>query len=459
MDFTSTKVASSRGLEQAAGWSRRSGDPVLNSGRSWYVLILLMSAYALSFIDRQLLNLLVEPVKRSLLLTDTQISFLQGAAFVSAYCLAAPIFGRLVDVANRRNVLIVGIMGWSVCTMFCSLADTFWQLALARFGVGFFEASVFPVAWSMIPQLFSAERTTRAYGTFMLGSQLGSSFSLLAGGFIFAIAGGAIVLLPAGSSFEIWQASFIVVGLPGLILAMVLFTFRDPHRRSGRQGVADEKFSLQRSLQVVVARKRFYGCILVSNGLMGTVNLCLPAWFPAFLGRVYHAPLDRIGLLFGGTLLVSSTLGLISGPVFARWLERRGYDDALLRVSAMAGVGMLLFSLMLPLSSTIFGALLTVSIVIFFSTVCIPLVGSACQLATPRQMRGLVSSMYALSVQIVSYGLGPTLVALCTDKLFKDQLMVGYSLQIVCSTASAIMIGSLLLACSHYKQIIAEPVE
>jgi len=129
---------------------------------SWYVLGLLTLSYSLAYIDRQLLNLLVDPIKRALLISDTQLSFIQGAAFICAYLLAAPLFGRLVDLRNRRNILLFGVCAWSIFTILCGRADSYAGLFLARFGVGASEACVLPVGWSLISDYFSARRAPRA---------------------------------------------------------------------------------------------------------------------------------------------------------------------------------------------------------------------------------------------------------------------------------------------------------
>lgn len=429
-----------------------------DSMRSWRILILLMLCFALAFVDRQILNLLVDPIKHTMGLSDTQISLLQGIAFVSAYCIAAPVFGRLVDTTNRRNVLIVGVVGWSVATTLCAFANTFWQLAIARFGVGLFEASVFPVAWSMIPDLFSPQRSTRAYSIFMLGSQLGSAVALLAGGLIVATAHNLAELAPALSTLESWQSAFLLVGVPGLLAAIALVFLNEPPRMTGRQTEV-ENFSVGQSLEVLAANHRFYVCIFLAVGTMALVNLSLPAWFPAFLSRVYHVPLQEVGFLFGSALLAGGISGLLVGPALGGWLEHRAPGRASLLVSIAAGAGMLVFSLALPLAPNPVAAILLAAGIIFFNNVSVPLIGAVCQRATPAQMRGMVSSIYTLTVQSIGYAGGPTMVALATDRLFRNHEMVGHSLQLVCSIASALMMLMLWLCIKPYTQLVADDEE
>ncbi|MGK8800376.1 MFS transporter [Burkholderia cenocepacia] len=157
---------------------RTSSRVVHDSMRSWYILAMLTLAYSLAYIDRQLLNLLVDPIRHSLAISDTQLSLVQGIAFISAYLIASPLFGRLVDVTNRRNILLVGICLWCVFTALCGNATTFQGLFLARFGVGASEACVFPIALSMIADCFSAQKMPRAMSVFILGPMLGGGLSL-----------------------------------------------------------------------------------------------------------------------------------------------------------------------------------------------------------------------------------------------------------------------------------------
>ena len=153
-----------------------------DSHYAWYVVFLLTFAYTVAFIDRQVLNLLVDPIKLDLLLSDVDISFLQGFAFMSAYVICGPLFGRWADSGHRRNILIFGVTMWSVCTVLCGMANSFWELFLARAGVGAAEASLAPVAWSLIADYFTKPRLPRAMSIFLLGPSLVGGLPVAAGG-------------------------------------------------------------------------------------------------------------------------------------------------------------------------------------------------------------------------------------------------------------------------------------
>ncbi|WP_169206939.1 MFS transporter, partial [Aromatoleum petrolei] len=158
----------------------RSGAIRQDGSYAWYVVFLLTFAYTVAFIDRQVLNLLVDPIKKDILLSDVQISLLQGFAFMAAYVVFGPIFGRWVDTGHRRNVLVLGVTLWSAFTVFCGLSEEYWQLFVARAGVGAAEACLAPAGWSLIADYFSRQRLPRAMSIFMLGPSLGAGLALIA---------------------------------------------------------------------------------------------------------------------------------------------------------------------------------------------------------------------------------------------------------------------------------------
>ena len=193
---------------------------------AWYATIVLTATYTFSFIDRQIVNLLVEPIKADLLLSDTQISFLQGLAFVVPYLILSIPVGRLVDTVSRVKVLIGGIILWSVACVFCGLSKTMTQLAIGRMGVGAGEASVTPAAWSLLADYFPEEKRGLPVSIFLMGPYLGAGLSLIIGAEVISWADQ--VTLPILGDIASWQFTFIAVGLPGVLLAMILATLAEP---------------------------------------------------------------------------------------------------------------------------------------------------------------------------------------------------------------------------------------
>jgi len=186
---------------------------------AWWGLLLLTATYTFSFIDRQIINLLVDPIRTDLSLSDSQVSFLQGLAFVVPYVLLSIPIGRIVDRANRIRVLVIGILAWTVSCVSCGLARNFWQLGLARVGVGAGEASVTPASWSLLADYFPEERRALPVSLFLMGPYLGGGLSLILGAEVIAWTSGfGAVSLPLVGSLAPWQLTFMLVAAPGLCM-------------------------------------------------------------------------------------------------------------------------------------------------------------------------------------------------------------------------------------------------
>lgn len=436
-------------------------ESVVDTALAWRVLGLITFSYALAYIDRQMLNLLVDPIKHSLTISDTQFSLIQGPAFVFAYLLATPVWGRLVDLSNRRNILVFCVSAWSVCTVLCGIAHTFPELMLARFGVGVSEASVLPITWSWLGDYFSAPRVPRAMSIFVCSSQLGGGFALVASGSVIALSDNLRSLIPAFASFETWQMAFVVIGAPGLLLAVVLLlAAREPPRR--RMHTADasgRRPALREVAAFLWSRRAFYARMYVAIGMVLVVQLGTPAWFPSFLIRARGMPAAETGFRFGLLTVIFGSTGLLLGPTIAQWLIRKGRITTPLQVAAFATVGMFLCCLAIPYVPGHAGALAIGAAAIFFGCLPVAVLDAATQLATPNRMRGVVASLYTLSAQIISYGMGLTAIALVTDRVFGNPKMVGYSLQIVTCVASAIAGLLIFSVLRHHRRILGEMVE
>src|SRR5216683_2185076 len=199
---------------------------------AWYVVFILMVCYTLSFVDRQILSLLVGPMKRDLAISDTRIGLLQGLAFALFYGLMGLPLGRLADTRNRRNVIIVGVVLWSFLTGACSTARSFWSLFVARIGVGVGEATLSPSAFSLITDYFPKEKLGAALSVYSMGIFIGSGLALIAGGSVVdAVTRMPAVTVPLLGTVAPWRFTFLIVGAPGLVIALLLYTVREPSRR------------------------------------------------------------------------------------------------------------------------------------------------------------------------------------------------------------------------------------
>jgi MFS family permease len=397
----------------------------------WVVTLLLLVAFTFSFVDRQVLNLLVEPIRLDLQVSDTQISFLQGLAFAVTYILMSVPLGRMVDKYNRVGIMIGGVLIWSATTVACGLSRTYSQLLFARFGVGAGEAALTPAAWSVLADYFRPTKLALPISVYLMGPYLGAGLAMIAGAEVLDWSRDVQeVSLPIVGVVAPWQATFIAVGLPGVLIAGLLATIREP-KRKGRQGALREVPGWRAVLNYMWQRKKVYAALHLGVPFIVVMLYGLQAWTPTILLRVYGWDLADAGRIYGTLALVTGSAGVLSGPVLSRYLLGRGVLDAPLRV-AVLGAGMATLSLAtLPFQSSGAMALVSIGCASFFVTLPLALITTVMQEVTPNNMRGVVNGMYVVTNNVLGLALGPTLVAASTDYVFQDTMAVAKSLALV----------------------------
>jgi MFS transporter, Spinster family, sphingosine-1-phosphate transporter len=425
-------------------------------GAAWYLIFVLTLAYTASFIDRQVLNLLVGPIKAEFQLSDTRLSLLQGLAFTISYIVMSPIFGRLADIGNRRNILTFGILLWSAGTSFCGLARSFWGLFLARLGVGGAEACLTPAAWSIITDSFPPRRIPRAFSVYMMGPYLGGGLALIFGGVLLeSVSGWDRSGWPLLGSLAPWQLVFVLVGTPGLIVALMMRFVREPARHELAPEAKPEKADMAEVWRGFAERRGFYLTFYVGMALMVITLYGYPAWMPAMLMRQFGASPARVGIDYGVLVLIAGSLGVLSGPVIANWLARRGRKDQLLLVPLICTLLLVPVSGLLLVVKSYHAALAVGTLAAYLYSLPQALASSALQLATPNRMRGLASAIYVFAVSVAGLGIAPTVIALMTDHVFADEKLVGASLSIVCMVSAGLG-GLLLIRClGTYRRMVA----
>lgn len=419
----------------------------------WYATVLLTLAYTFSFVDRQVLNLLVDPIKADLSLSDTQISLLQGLAFVVPYVLFSVPIGRWVDTYHRVRILIGGVLFWSAACVACGLARTPFGLTLARMGVGVGEAAVTPVAWSVLADYFPPHARALPVSVFLMGPYLGAGLALLAGAEVIDWARTAEeVSLPLIGALEPWQFTFVVVGLPGFALALLLTTLAEPPRQERLQGDGQAALSWGATLAFLWQRRRLYGAFLLGVPFLVVILYAVQAWVPTWLVRVHGLDLPVAGRTYGTIALVAGSLGVLSGPPVAAWLARRGYRDEPLRIASFALA--LLVPCIAGMAWTVETrtALVWLTAASFLITLPLATFTAALQLVTPNEMRGLIAGTWVVIVSVVGLTLGPTSVALLTDKVFADPLAVGRSLAIVTMACGPVAIALFVMGMPEYRR-------
>ena len=398
-----------------------------------------------SFIDRTILSLLVKPIRADLHLTDTQFSYLAGLAFVLLYTLTGIPLGWLADRWSRRWLIAGGVGFWSVMTASCGVAGGFWQLFAARVGVGVGEATLSPCSYGLISELFPPERRSRPLSVFTLGIPIGSGMALMIGGSVIAaIAGVGPVDLPLIGATKPWQMVFLIVGLPGLILALLaLLILREtPHRRT--KTAADQP----RFGEVVAFMWRHrgvYGTLAFSLGCFAIYGYGGNAWLPTYLQRVHGFTAAEAGLFLGGSVLVLGVLGSIAAGWFADRMMQRGSRDAFTATGIAYAAGMVVTASLGTIITIPWLSLTLVALSGFFSLTWAGANVATLQTVTPVRMRGQVSATYLFITNITGLGFGPTGIAAATDHIFHRDSAVGWSISLV-GTASMIVVVAILLA-------------
>jgi MFS family permease len=394
---------------------------------AWFFTSILLFAYIISFIDRQMINYLVVPIKEDMGLTDFEISFIQGWGFVLAYVIFSIPFGRIVDKVNRVRVLIGGIVIWSVATAACGFSKNSWQLVLSRSGVGAGEAALTPASWSIISDLFPVERRSFPMSIYLMGPYIGQGLSLLFGAQILRIYNEPVTLLES-IIIQPWQIIFLIIAVPGIILGLFMFTLKDPERKEGLTGDREENESIKEVFSYVIKNIGAYMPLLVGSAFIIVLLYGLQSWVPTFLHRIHGWEHTRIGDQYGLVALFAGSLGVISGPVFERYLTKLNFNPPIIILCIITSVALTIFGpiTFLALNSEV--VLIGIFITSFFITFPLALFATSLQNITPNQYRGVVSGLYVFTVNIVGYGLGPMVVAFFTDKVFKSEMAIDLSM-------------------------------
>ena len=431
-------------------------EPYPPAGYAWYVVGVLTLAYIFSFIDRQILSLMVGPIQKDLGIGEKQMSLLMGASFAVFYTLFGIPLGRLADTRSRRAIVSVGIAVWSVMTAGCGLATTFWQLAVMRMGVGVGEASLSPSAYSLISDYFRPEQRSTAMSVYSMGIYIGSGLAFILGGFIMQLASGTeSTVLPWIGPVRSWQLVFFLVGLPGLLVSLLLLTVREPVRKGARlktDGLAAEAPTSRAVWSYIGMNYVTFLCLTLGTGLIALYGYGSYSWIPAMLIRRYGWSQATTGLVFGIIVGVSGTLGIVSGGRLADWLRQKGYVDANLRIALWAAIAGLPFVLLFPLAPTAAGAAALLVPVAFFMSMPFGVAPAAIQQMMPNTMRAQATAFYLFVINLVGIGLGPTIVAALTEDVFRDKQAVHLSLLVVGGVSYTLAIILLSAGLKPYRR-------
>ena len=423
---------------------------------AWYVVGVLTLANVSGFLDRQVLSLLVPAIERDLHISDTQMSYLIGLSFSVFYTVLGLPIAWWADRANRRNVMAAGVTLWSLMTMLCGLVATYPRLLLARIGVGVGEATLNAPSVSLIADYFPRERVSIAMSVWSLGTFLGSGLAYFIGGWIVGMATAAgTITLPIVGALRPWQLVFVLVGAPGLVVALLMLTVRDPRPAPARARTTS-RIAL---FPYVRANLRTFVTLGVGFALSAAVNFGIAAWLATFLVRTYGWTPARAGVIQGILTMTVGVGGTLAGGRVADVLVRRGRIDAPQRVGIIGAIGMLVSASAYPLMPTPALAVAWLVVVNFFAAFPWGPAAASPAAIVPAPIRTQGVALYFFVISLLSGTLGPTAVAFCTDHLFGDPQALRYSLVIVNVVGMSFTIALLASGMSAYRATARQVAE
>lgn len=402
--------------------------------RSWWVMAVFFVAAILYYTDRFILNLLIDPIRADLHISDTQISLLQGLAFALVYAFAGLPFGRLADVLPRKAVIITGVLLWSAATVACGFAHSFGQLFAARVFVGIGEAALAPAAVSMIGDYFPPQRRGAAIGVFLTGMSIGSGMAIVVGGGLLQAANaGWLHGLPIVNAIAPWRAVLVLLGLPGAVIVALMLTVREPVRRDRASATGAHL-----PLKTVVAEFRRLSPVLVplylALALAAAGDLSISNWTPALLSRKFAFSPGQIGALLGTLSIGTGVFGSIFGGVVSDFMARRGGPRARIGV-ALAAFAVGFSGAGVALATSGYGVLAFYTLWMLMVTIAETIAITLVQEVVPNEMRGIGASLVSFGNMLIGLGLGTTMTAIFTDHVYHNPLAVGLSITSVAAPA------------------------
>lgn len=410
---------------------------------AYYVVACLMLASAFSFLDRLVLSLLIDPIRHDLGLSDSEVSLLAGTAFALCYVAFAFLFGRWVDTRERRGAVVVGVTLWSLATAACGLAGSFGRLFVARAMVGVGEASLNPAAYSMIADYFPAGRRGIATAIFACGASLGGGLAILAGGQVVGWALATHPQLPFLHGAKAWQVVFVMIGLPGLLVALLIaLTVREPARTQS-SGEAATAPGFGDAVQYVAKHWRVFLPVFAGFSCIAINGYAFTVWGPAYFMRLHGLTPGSVGLLFGIGYGGGGTLGVLAGGALSDRLVRHGRVEAPILVSLGAVIvqaPLFLTAYLAPNAST---AAVSFCLAMFVASMVGGLQAAMVQSLAPNRMRGSLAALYGACVNVAGLGIAPTLTAFASDHLFGGPQGIGKAL--ACTSALSLTLAVVLV--------------
>jgi MFS family permease len=389
------------------------------------------AAAILSYTDRFILSLLVDPIRAELHVSDTQIGLLQGLAFALVYSFAGLPLGRIADILPRRNVIIAGVVIWSGATVACGLAGSFGALFAARIAVGIGEAALAPAAVSMIADCFPAARRGTALSVFIAGMAIGGGAAIAVGGSLFSVASlGIFKALPLIGSLPPWRATLVLLAVPGVVIVGLLLTIREPSRRATAEPGLNGSPPLRTALAAFQSRASMLVPLFLAVALVSAGDFSFQNWTPALLSRRFGLSPLQIGEQLGLAAIVSGVAGTLAGGLVGDFNARRGGERARLTL-ALGTILVGLTGASIFLAATAHQVLLCFVIWLSMASAAESIGIAVLQAVIPGEVRGVGVACVSLCNMLFGLACGTALTAMFTDHVFHDPRSVGLSMSAV----------------------------
>lgn len=422
---------------------------------AWIALALLMGGLIVSVLDRSVVTLLVQPIKATYGLSDTQFGALQGIAFGILYVLASIPLGLLADRYQRRIVVAVGVTIFSLFSLGTGLARNYTQLFVARMGVGFGEASVSPSGFSLISDYFPPSKVGRAASMFSMSNFIGASLALAIGGALVGWFDQIARNDPEGLfGFAPWQATILCIALPGVILAPLLFLMREPPRR-GLAGTR-KKLGFGETFRELGKRRLYLVLIIAAMSMASIMTNGVSTWTPALFIRVYGWSATETGIWLGAMVLIGSVVGSFLGGWITDRMTQQNKLDAPLRVAAFSFLAAGLFGVAGPLMPSGDVSLLFVLGLFLLKPMCFALAPLSLQMVIPNQLRAGTTALYFTVLNLLGLLIGPITVGFLSDRIFPGPDGVRYSMAVLTAVTVPLMVVLMLAAIKPFRRLREE---
>jgi len=416
----------------------------------WYATILLAFLYWLSILDRQIISLLVDPIKKDLGITDVQYGMLNGLAFLLSFTLFGFIFGALADRADRRRLIYIGMTIWSLASAFCGLAQNFWHLVLARSGLGAGEAALSPAATSMITDLFPRERLTTAMAVYSIGATVGSGTALMVGGaIVYLVTRLGDITLPFIGHVSTWQLVFLAVSIPGILIAFSVFSIPEPARRNRSSSTEElQKQSWGSAyanlFRFIKAKPRFFLCHYVGFTFATAALTGCASWYPVHMMRSFGWSQSRVGLTLGVMLMAAGLIGKLMTGWVVDAMYKRGRRDAQLRWYAACLLVGTPFAIIATTNSNPWVFLGGIGIFQIMATPMPACALTALNLVTPNELRGTGVTVFNTVAALLGTSLGSVLVPFLSQHVYGSESAIGAGMATLIGVACPV--GAIVLA-------------